>query len=28
VVMDVCKKEDPEFKEVGSEHWTACHRVG
>jgi len=27
-VMDVCKKEDPEFKEVGGEHWVACHRVG
>ncbi len=26
VVMDVCKKEDPEFKEVGAEHWVACHR--
>jgi oligopeptide transport system ATP-binding protein len=28
VVMDVCKKEDPEFEEVGAEHWAACHRVG
>lgn len=28
VVMDICKKEDPEFKEVSSEHWVACHRVG
>ncbi len=28
VVMDICKKEDPEFKEVSSEHWAACHRVG
>jgi oligopeptide transport system ATP-binding protein len=28
VVMDVCCKEDPEFKEVGWEHWVACHRVG
>jgi len=27
VVMDICKKEDPEFKEVGGEHWAACHRV-
>jgi oligopeptide transport system ATP-binding protein len=26
-VMDICKKEDPEFKEVGGEHWAACHRV-
>jgi oligopeptide transport system ATP-binding protein len=28
VVMDICKKEEPEFKEVGKEHWAACHRVG
>ena len=28
VVMDICKKEDPEFKEVGGEHGAACHRVG
>ncbi len=28
VVMDICKKEEPEFKEVSSEHWVACHRVG
>lgn len=27
VVMDVCHKEDPEFREVSSEHWVACHRV-
>ncbi|MGA9347312.1 MAG: oligopeptide/dipeptide ABC transporter ATP-binding protein [Anaerolineae bacterium] len=27
VVMDVCYKEDPEFEEVSSEHWAACHRV-
>jgi oligopeptide transport system ATP-binding protein len=27
VVMDVCKKEDPEFKEASGEHWVACHRV-
>jgi oligopeptide transport system ATP-binding protein len=27
VVMDVCHKEDPDFKEVGSGHWVACHRV-
>ena len=27
VVMDVCSKEDPEFQEVGGEHWVACHRV-
>jgi len=28
VAMDICRKEDPEFKEVSSEHWVACHRVG
>jgi len=28
VVMDICHEEDPEFKEVGNEHWVACHRVG
>jgi len=28
VVMDICKEEDPEFKEVSTEHWVACHRVG
>ncbi|MFQ5814067.1 MAG: ABC transporter ATP-binding protein [Anaerolineae bacterium] len=28
VVMDICKEEDPEFKEVGKDHWAACHRVG
>lgn len=24
-VMDVCKVEDPEFKDWGDEHWAACH---
>ena len=28
VVMDVCREEDPEFREATSEHWVACHRVG
>jgi oligopeptide transport system ATP-binding protein len=28
VVMDICHKEDPEFKEIDSEHWAACHRLG
>ena len=27
VVMDICKEEEPEYKEVRSEHWVACHRV-
>ena len=28
VVMDICKEQEPEFKEVSAEHWVACHRVG
>lgn len=28
VVMDICKEEEPEFKEVQREHWVACWRVG
>ena len=27
VAMDICKEVEPEFREVGSEHWVACHRV-
>jgi oligopeptide transport system ATP-binding protein len=27
VVMDICKEEEPEFKESESGHWVACHRV-
>jgi oligopeptide transport system ATP-binding protein len=27
VVMDICKEQDPEFKEATSGHWVACHRV-
>jgi oligopeptide transport system ATP-binding protein len=27
VVMDICKEQDPEFKESESGHWVACHRV-
>ena len=27
VVMDICREEDPEFKESASGHWVACHRV-
>ncbi|MDY7040250.1 MAG: dipeptide ABC transporter ATP-binding protein [Chloroflexota bacterium] len=26
-VLDVCYEEEPEFKEVGSDHWVACHLV-
>ena len=25
--MDICKKEDPEFKDTGDEHFAACHLV-
>lgn len=25
--MDVCKELEPEFKDIGSEHYTACHLV-
>ena len=28
VVMDICKEQEPEFKEATSGHWTACFRVG
>jgi oligopeptide transport system ATP-binding protein len=27
VVMDICKEQEPEFKESGSGHWVACFRV-
>ena len=27
VVMDICREQDPEFKESSSGHWVACHRV-
>jgi oligopeptide transport system ATP-binding protein len=27
VVMDVCKESEPEFKDIGGEHWVACFRV-
>jgi len=27
VVMDICKENEPEFKDVGGEHWVACFRV-
>jgi oligopeptide/dipeptide ABC transporter ATP-binding protein len=28
VAMEHCKVEEPVFKEVSPEHWTACWRVG
>jgi len=27
VVMDICKESEPEFKDIGSEHWVACFRT-
>jgi hypothetical protein len=27
VVMDVCTESEPEFKDIGGEHWVACFRV-
>ncbi len=27
LVMDICKREDPEWRDVGGEHWVACHAV-
>jgi oligopeptide transport system ATP-binding protein len=27
VRMDVCSEVDPEFRNIGAEHWVACHRV-
>jgi oligopeptide transport system ATP-binding protein len=26
VVMDICKEQEPEFKDLGNEHWVACWR--
>jgi oligopeptide transport system ATP-binding protein len=27
VVMDICKESEPEFKDIGGEHWVACFRA-
>ena len=27
IAIDICSEVDPEWREVGSEHWVACHRV-
>ncbi|MCY4575754.1 MAG: ATP-binding cassette domain-containing protein [Chloroflexi bacterium] len=27
IAIDVCTEEDPEFREMGGDHWVACHRV-
>jgi len=26
-VIDICSQQEPELKDVGNEHWVACHRV-
>jgi oligopeptide transport system ATP-binding protein len=25
--IDICKEQTPEFRDIGGEHWVACHRV-
>ena len=25
--IDICKEQEPELRDIGSEHWVACHRV-
>ena len=27
IAIDVCSEEDPEFRDIGGDHWVACHRV-
>jgi len=27
VVMDICREQEPEFKDIGGEHWVACFRA-
>ncbi len=27
VVMDICKEQEPELRDIGGEHWVACHRT-
>ncbi len=27
IAIDVCNEEDPEFRDMGGDHWVACHRV-
>ena len=26
-VMDICKEQEPELQNIGSDHWVTCHRV-
>ncbi len=27
MVIDICKEQEPELRNIGGEHWVACHRV-
>lgn len=27
MVIDICKEEEPELRNIGGEHWVACHRA-
>jgi oligopeptide transport system ATP-binding protein len=27
MAIDICKEQEPEFRDIGGEHWVACHRV-
>ncbi len=27
LAQDICRQEEPELKDIGGEHWVACHRV-
>jgi len=27
MVIDICSQEEPELRDIGGEHWVACHRV-
>ncbi len=27
MAIDICKEQVPEFRDIGGEHWVACHRV-
>ena len=27
IAIDVCREEDPEWREIGTEHYVRCHRV-
>ncbi len=27
MAIDICREQTPEFRDIGNEHWVACHRV-